>query len=173
MGRQVHFYMTEADEDAFLRFVRTTGDVHLYRYCSSSESPLELSSFELSSFAELATPNRLKFRPTGYLWNADVSPPPTMAPVPAQNRNCLDAMQSELVEFSPSVALDLEIADGRVYVDPARLIDDRVAMKGKEFLDWHAVLAGWIRRKYSYDRALRTYVSPAARALANQGWRLR
>lgn len=132
MGRQIHFYMTPEDEQIFLDFVRTTGGVHLYPSCSPAVAPEELQSF-----AELMSANP-SFRPKCYLWNEDVSPAPEVHLVRAQKLYCIDAMQSEVVDFRPCIVSEDRIRSGRLYVDPTRLENGHVVWKSKPFLDWYS-----------------------------------
>src|SRR5262245_4337806 len=94
MGRQVLFYMMDEDEDEFIEFVRSTGDVVILPQTS------EIGRGEVvSSLRELAG---RKLGEACHLWNRTPSPEPTIKHIPQQGYFWLDFMQSEVVNVMRS-----------------------------------------------------------------------
>jgi hypothetical protein len=167
VGRHTHVYATDEDASAFIEFARSTGDIALLPACAPIES---FHTFRTGDEA-------VQFARTSggvpiYMWNRDISSAPQTSDIAAYARRCVDQLQSEVVQFSPSPHSEAEIGVGRLYVDTYKTVGDEVRRADPRFLDWYALLARWVRRNFRYDKARQTYVSPGADKLVQAGWRL-
>lgn len=161
MGRQVRFYMTREDEVEFLSFVRTTGDVKII--AQTSEAP---NGDRFSTFQEL---QGRRLGSDCELWNASISPPPEFKHVPSRGIYCLDFLQSEVINVSPSFLVDQRLTQGRLHIETTILAAKKeLAWKGAEFLEWYEQLSRWIRRNYK-GRHHGDCVSARAEALVKRG----
>ena len=113
MGKQISFYMVDDDEDEFIEFIRSSGDVVILPQASDI-SPLE----EFSSFRELAG---RKLGEACHLWNRTFSPEPLIKHIPQQGFFWLDFLQSEVVNVTRSKRVDQRLCRGRLHIEDKAL----------------------------------------------------
>ena len=139
MGKQIRFYMSDADEDAFVSYVRTTGDVVIVPQTSEGEL-----SEEFSSFRALAG---RKFGESCHVWNRSISPTPISKHYSAKGYYWLDFMQSEVVNVMRSKKTDRGLSMGRLHIeDEVRQADGSTTPKSIAFQKWFSMLCRWIER---------------------------
>jgi hypothetical protein len=144
LARQVTFFMAKEDEDAFLDFVRSTGDVVLIPSSSNSDlfQPLDVLPSPFSS-----EPWR-QF----WLWNRGIVPNYQSEYVQENNRYVINGLLSSLVEFSRSYVKENTMYPGRIWAE-FTIVDDEtndLGQKSREFRNWYEEMAKWIRREFMH-----------------------
>ena len=159
MGKQIGFYMV--DEDEFIDFIRTTGDIFILP--SASKKRLEE---QLETHWTLDD-TRLSYG--FHLWNRSVSPCPVIKYIPEQECYWLDAMKSEVVEVDRCRFVGNRLCAGRLYVNNKIFAPDgTIVEKGAEFLNWFERLRRWVRKTHK-DRFQHACLSARAEVLAKSG----
>jgi len=165
MGKQLRFYMVDEDEDEFIEFLRSTGDVIILPQTTDKEE-----GEEFSTFRELAG---RRLGENSHIWNRSLSPQPIVNYVPVHGGcYCLDSMQSEVVNVMRSKIVDGTLSMGRLHIDDkVTLPDGSVGDKSAEFVKWFNELCRWIKNKYpsTFDGAC---LSSRAEALSKTGMEL-
>jgi hypothetical protein len=134
--------MSKSDEEAFLRFVRSTGDVLLIAQTSTR---LEPERFE--HFYDL---EGRKLGENTCLWNRTISPPPQLKHIPEQGYYSIDFLESEVVSVRRPRAGENLSKPGRMHVElAATSFDGSLRSKSKEFQSWVNRLFLWIRKNYT------------------------
>ena len=165
MGKQLRFYMVDEDEEEFIEFARSTGDLVILPETTDKESGEEFSSFR-----------QLAGRRLGegcHLWNRSISPTPIYTYHSVHGGcYCLDFMQSEVVNVWLSKRIDRLLSMGRLHIeDKVSRPDGSLTEKNAEFVKWFNELCRWIKKTYPsrFDGA---WVSGRAEALAKTGVQL-
>ena len=161
MGRQIQFYMLDEDEDDFLAFVRSTGDVRIYPKTTDTKC-----GEEFRTFRELAGRD---FGEGCVVWNGSVSPEPIIRYYPKPGYFSIDFMASEVITVIRSKRIDHQLSLGRLHVETSVLLPDgTLGRKGEAFIKWYDSLCRWIRKHWPkrFDGA---YLSPRAEALQHSG----
>lgn len=161
MGKQFLFYMVDQDEDEFIEFVRTTGDVVILAQTTRSHDGESFSSFRDLAGHRLGE--------ACHLWNRSLSPQPVIKHIPAQGCYWLDFTQSEVVNVMRSKSVDQTLSMGRLHIEDKRSRPDGSSFKkGYDFLNWFDELGRWIKKNYPsrFDGA---YLSARAEALSQNG----
>lgn len=164
MGKQLHFYMVDKDEDEFLQFVWSTGDVVILPQTSHLQGEETFSSFRALAGRKLGE--------SCHLWNRSISPEPVIKYVPEQGYYWLDFMQSEVINAMRSKSIDQTLSMGRLHIeDKVSRPDGSLTEKSVEFLKWFNELCRWIKKTYpsKFDGA---WISARAEALAKTGVQL-
>lgn len=166
MGRQVYFYMTEEDEDDFLEYVRTTGDVVII--------PQTQGTISLTGIENFRTLAKSKFGEGAHLWNKAISPPPVFKHYESGGYYCVDFLESEVINVTRSKSVNGALRPGRLHIE-AKISGNNVGShareKGAEFLHWYSVLAKWIRKHYEKQED-GTYVGRNAFVASETGLKL-
>jgi len=162
MGKQIRFYMTDEDENEFIAFVRSIGDVAILPQATREEKGEVFASFRELVGRELGE--------SCHLWNRSLSPAPLVRHIPDHQYYWLDFMQSEVVNVWPCKMLPRnQLSMGRLHIETTFLCPDgSIVAKGAPFLDWFDRLCKWVRKNYrrKLDGA---HVSPRVHALAAEG----
>ncbi len=163
MGKQVNFYMTDADEADFVEFVRSDRNVGIFMYAMpTSDIPL---------LAELPKPG-VPFWFSLWLWDRDHSPAPKIDYVPEQRYYVVEPIASEVIEFTRSHLDEGCLVRGRIWAEMAVWQSDGTLVgKSESFGKWFDRLANWIKRRSVRDNR-GDYVLPGAAEYARQGGRL-
>ena len=160
MGKQTRFYMADADEGAFVAYLRTTGDVAIIPQTSREELKEEFRQFSEAQGRELGE--------DCHLWNRSISPKPFVKHYPQQNYYCLDFLQSEVVNVMRSKMTDQGLSMGRLHVEDKVFGGGSMQNKNPRFDAWFTDLCNWLKRN-----AVRVvdgaYVLPGADALLREG----
>jgi hypothetical protein len=163
MGKQITFYMTEADENEFLEFLRTDDGVHILR----SRTP-KADAEVLDELPDCQAPWGFEVM----LWNKRISPPPKLRFVTGHMHYIVDPMPSEVIEFLRSRMYERRLVRGRLWVelngwdqsDPSILI-----RKGAAFSQWFTRLSRWITRRSVRHHAGDYFMPGAARFVEGGG----
>jgi len=162
MGRQIRFYMTEEDEDEFIDFVRSAGDVVILPQTSEKEVSEEFPAFRSLAGRRLGE--------GCIIWNRSTSPKPHVEYFEVHGGcYCVDFMQSEVVNVMRSKRVDQRLSMGRLHIeDKAQRPDGSVVEKSGEFVNWFNELCRWLKKTYpsTFDGAC---LSSRAEALARSG----
>lgn len=154
--------MTAEDEDDFVAFMRSTGDVVILPQTSEAELGEVYPSFRPLANRRLGEES--------VIWNRTVSPKPLFEYYDAHGGcYCVDFMQSEVVNVMRSKRLDQRLSMGRLHIeDKARRPDGSVVEKSGEFMDWFNGLCRWLKKTFpsTFDGAC---LSSRAEALAKGG----
>ena len=165
MGRQVGFYMTEADEYEFVQFIRSDRDVGILGYAMPSrDTPL------LGELPAKGTP----FWFSVWLWDIASGARPVVRYVPEQEYYAADPFESEIIEFFRSFLDEGRLVRGRIWAEMEywRMEEPPVlCRKSASFRKWFERLARWIRRRSQRDE-LGDYVLPGAAEFARNGGQL-
>lgn len=156
MGRQVNFYMTEADEQEFIAYIRSSGNIAIFE---SKQASTEI--VELQELPPVGKPGWFAL----ILWNKDCSPKPTLKSIEKQNYYGTEGYESEIIEFSRSGIIEGQLTRGRIWAQFRhwRLHDipPSLANKSVEFEKWYERLARWVK-KHSVRNSSGEYVFPDA-----------
>mgnify|MGYP006969382207 FL=1 len=165
MGKQVCFYMVEADEDEFIAFIRSTGDIVIL-----PQATHKTTGETFAHFRELAG---RKLGESCHLWNRSISPRPFVNYFSVHGGcYCLDFLQSEVVNVTRSKLIDGNLSMGRLHIEHTILLPDgSIAKKSDEFLRWFYKLRRWIQRQYQ-SRVNGACLSARAEVLCNMGFEL-
>ncbi len=144
MARQVTFFMAKEDEDAFLSFVRRTGDVVLIPSTSTSNlfQPLEV----------LPSPSSSEPWRQFWLWNRGIAPNYESEYVQENDRYVINGLLSSLVEFSRSYVKENTMYPGRIWAEFTTVDEETndLGQKSREFRNWYEEMAKWIRREFMH-----------------------
>ncbi|PQO46689.1 hypothetical protein C5Y93_07595 [Blastopirellula marina] len=153
--------MDDQDEDEFLEFARSTGDVVIISI--TTDQPGE----EFPSFRSLAG---RRLGEGCQLWNRSISPQPIVEYYEVHGGYyCVDFLQSEVVNAMRSKREENSLSRGRLHNENDFLrTDGAIAEKSTQFVRWFDQLRRWIRKTYPVvvDGA---YASFRAEALAKSG----
>lgn len=162
MGKQVNFYMTKSDENDFLRFLQSTGDVCVFKSVTPTPEIVCLDSLpkqgELFWFAMC-------------LWHRNYSPAPILRHVKQQGYYVVEKFESEVIEFQRCGLDEGRLVRGRIWAEMnGWRQDDPVAIikKSKEFGKWYDRIAAWIKKR-SHRDAVGDYVLPDASDFSKKG----
>lgn len=163
MGKQVNFYMTDSDEQDFIRFVRSDRNVGIFMYTMPTEDiPL------LTELPRQGVPFWLAL----WLWDRDNSPKPKVDFVREQRYYVVDECPSEVIEFSRSHLDEGRLVRGRIWAEMAVWQSDQTLLhKSESFQKWFDRLANWIKRHSVKDKH-GDYVLPGAAEYAKRGGKL-
>jgi hypothetical protein len=165
MGRQVTFFMAREDEDAFLRFVQSTGNVALVPSVSSNNSFQPVDTLP-ETFSE-------GFWRQFWLWNRSITPSFRSEFVPEKGYYIINGLLSSLVEFSRSYIKDDTMYPGRIWAE-FTVIDDEtndLGQKDRAFKNWYEDLAKWVRREFVHTGWM-MFAGPGALRFQEQGGKL-
>ncbi len=165
MGKQICFYMNEDDEDEFLEFIRSTGDVVILPQTTNQKKP-----------EVILTLKELSGRRLGegcVLWNRTISKKPIFEFFEVHGGSyCLDFLESEVVSLMRSRCDNGMLSMGRLHIETKQTLPDgSLVEKSSEFLIWFDQLCKWIRRKYPNSKN-GAYISQRAEKLEDSGLEL-
>ncbi len=161
MGRQVNFFMHPEDENVFLDFLKTTGDV--------AYIPLPQKSMHLQTSDKITPRNHPDCWLRVYLLLKTYSDDVIMEEVKSQRYWLID-------EFSPVIQFRRCFFDGKIlrrgrlyfvtsYYDEQ---GEKVSLP-EPFLKWGARILSWIRKNYIKVTKDSYYTSPSALAFQKSG----
>lgn len=134
--------MTAQDEDEFLEFIRSTGDVIIVPSTSKMADGEAFSSFD-----EL---NEWRLGSGCHLWNRSISPKPIFQYFDAHGGcYCLDFLNSEVVNIMRSKIDSDTISMGRFHIEDRYIMQNGTeSMKSTTFLIWFKKICNWIKKGY-------------------------
>ena len=162
MPRQLVLYMSKEDEDAFLQYLRSSGDLTIL--------PATSPSSDFAPIAFLPEPTEDEATRKFWLQNSAVSLPIVTEYVPEKSWYVIDGFQSPVVEFHRSWMVSHMMLPGGIRADMNYLDDDKrdLVRKPVEFRNWFDSMQNWVRKNFKHLTLL-TYVGPSAKKFENEG----
>jgi len=162
LPKQLVLYMSKEDEETFLQYLRSSGDLVILPAISPS-----------SDFAPITVlPEPAEDEDTRKFWllNKAVRLPLVTEYAPEKSCYVIDGFQSPVVEFLRSWTLSHMMLAGGIRADMNYLDDGKqdLVPKPVEFRDWFDSMQNWIRRSFKHLTLL-TYVGPGAQTFMEEG----
>jgi len=156
------FYMSKEDEDEFLEYVRSLGNLLIL--------PATSPSSDFTPMYGLPEPSQDESTRRFWLQNTGVGLPLVAEQVPEKDYCVVDGFQSPVIEFWRSWTVSQIMLPGGMQADMNYIDIERqdLDLKPAEFRKWFDSVDGWIRKKY---RRLGIYVfaGPGAQKFREQG----
>jgi len=156
------FYMSKEDEDEFLEYVSSLGNLLIL--------PATSPSSDFTPMYGLPEPSQDESTKRFWLQNTAVGLPLVTEQVPEKDYYVVDGFQSPVIEFWRSWTVSQIMMPGGIQADVNYIDNDKqdLAKKPVEFRKWFESVDGWIRKKY---RRLGIYVfaGPGAQKFREQG----
>jgi len=154
--------MSKEDEDEFLEYVRSLGNLLIL--------PATSPSSDFTPMYGLPEPSRDESTRRFWLQNTGVGLPLVAEQVPEKDYCVVDGFQSPVIEFWRSWTVSQIMLPGGMQADMNYIDIERqdLDLKPAEFRKWFDSVDGWIRKKY---RRLGIYVfaGPGAQKFREQG----
>jgi hypothetical protein len=168
MGRQVNFWMTEEDEEAFVARLREDDVVWVPKRLELGARP---NQNELDAWRSAADEQRIiciRRQDWERLKYRDLAESPTSR-VDFTPCTIVGTGPSPCFEWSTCGRTSTKITRGRIYFKSDWLEDERVMVKDEEVTRWFDRLAAWVRRRGQKKQYAGQYVMPGAAELASSG----
>ena len=155
MPKLLVFYMSKEDEDEFLEYVRSLGNLLIL--------PATSPSSDFTPMYGLPEPSQDESTRRFWLQNTGVGLPLVAEQVPEKDYCVVDGFQSPVIEFWRSWTVSQIMLPGGMQADMNYIDIERqdLDLKPAEFRKWFDSVDGWIRKKY---RRLGIYVFAGAGA---------
>jgi hypothetical protein len=162
LPKQILVYMSREDEDAFLEFLRSMGNMTILPNSSPTSTFAQLDVLPEASQTE----STRKF----WLQNTAINLPVVVVLSEPGGSFVIDGFQSPVVEFLRSFTVAGMMLPGRLQADMTYFDGDEQDLVAKpvEFRKWFGSMEAWIRKKYKHLTLL-TYVGPGAQRFREQG----
>ena len=162
LPKQLVLYMSKEDEETFLQYLRSLGDLVILPATSPS-----------SDFAPISVlPEPAEDEDTRKVWllNKAVRLPVATEYAPEKNCYVIDGFQSPVVEFHRSWTVSQMMLAGGIRADMNYLDSEKqdLVPKPAEFRNWFESIQNWIRKNF-FHLTLLTYVGPGAEKFENEG----
>ncbi len=162
MPKQLVLYMSKEDEETFLQYLRSLGDLVILPATSPS-----------SDFAPISVlPEPAEDEDTRKVWLLNKAVRLPVATEYASEKSCyvIDGFQSPVVEFHRSWTVSQMMLAGGIRADMNYLDSDKqdLVPKPAEFRDWFDSMQKWIRQSFKHLTLL-TYVGPGADKFREDG----
>jgi hypothetical protein len=162
LPKQLVLYMSKEDEQAFLRYLRSSGGLVILPSTSPS-----------SNFAPISVlPEPVQEEDTRKFWllNNTVRLPLATEFAPEKSCYVIDGFQSPVVEFLRSWTVSRMMLAGRIQADMNYLDSDKqdLVPKPAGFRNWFESMQKWVRGNFKHLTLL-TYVGPGAEEFRKQG----
>jgi hypothetical protein len=160
--RQLVLYMSKEDEDAFLQFLRSSGDLVIL--------PATSPSSDFAPIAILPEPAEDEATRKFWLQKSSVSLPVVTEYVPEKSCYLIDGFQSPVVEYQRSWMVSHIMLAGGIRADMNFLDDSKqdLVRKPVEFRNWFHSMQSWVRKNF-FHLTLLTYVGPGAEKFESEG----
>ena len=154
--------MSKEDEETFLQYLRSIGNLVILPASSPSSDFAPISIFPEPSEDEATR----KF----WLQRNTVSLPLVTEYAPEKNCYVVDGFQSPVVEFHRSWTVSQMMLAGGIRADMNYLDSDKgdLVRKPVEFRNWFDSMQSWVRGNFKHLTLL-TYVGPGAEKFENEG----
>jgi len=154
--------MSKEDEETFLQYLRSLGDLVILPATSPS-----------SDFAPISVlPEPAEDEDTRKVWLLNKAVRLPVATEYASEKSCyvIDGFQSPVVEFHRSWTVSQMMLAGGIRADMNYLDSDKgdLVRKPVEFRNWFESIQNWIRKNF-FHLTLLTYVGPGAEKFENEG----
>jgi len=162
LPKQLVLYMSKEDEESFLQYLRSSGDLVIL--------PTTSPSSDFAPIAFLPEPTEDEATRKFWLQNSAVGLPVVTEYVPEKSWYVIDGFQSPIVEFQRSWMVSHMMLAGGIRADMNYLDSDKgdLVRKPVEFRNWFESIQNWIRKKF-FHLTLLTYVGPGAEKFENEG----
>lgn len=145
MGRQINFFMLPEDEEEFIRFVKSTGEVIVIP-AITNKMPVESVENLPKAFSK---PYWFSF----YFLNKNLIEEAKYDYIEKQKHYHIDESKSLVIQFHRGGIEDNKILEGRIWIATAYVIKDSSGelvwvQKSKEFIEWYEKIARWLRKNY-------------------------
>jgi hypothetical protein len=160
--RQLVLYMSKTDEDSFLQYLRSTGDLVIL--------PSTSSTSDFAPISALPEPTENEDTRRFWLQNRTVSLPLVTEYAAEMNGYVIDGFQSPVVEFLRSWMVSHVLLAGVIRADMNYLDSDKgdLVRKPVEFRNWFDSMQSWVRGNFKHLTLL-TYVGPDAEKFEGEG----
>jgi hypothetical protein len=160
--KQLVLYMSKEDEDSFLQYLRSSGDLVIL--------PATSPSSDFAPIAFLPEPTEDEATRKFWLQNRAVSLPLVTEYAAEKNVYVIDGFQSPVVEFLRAWMVSQMMLAGGIRADMNYLDSDKgdLIRKPAEFRNWFDSMQKWIRKNF-FHLTLLTYVGPGAEKFENEG----
>ena len=162
MPKQLVLYMSKEDDETFLDYLRSSGDLVIL----PSTSP----SSDFTPIQVLPEPSQDEDTRKFWLENNTVSLPLATEYAPEKNCYVIDGFQSPVVEFHRSWIVSRMMLAGGIRADMNYLDSEKqdLVRKPAEFRNWFDSMQNWIRKGFKHLTLL-TYVGPGAEEFREEG----
>jgi hypothetical protein len=162
MPKQLVLYMSKEDEDSFLQYLRSTGDLVILPGTSPTS--------EFAPVSSLPEPNQDEATRRFWLQKTTFSLPLVTEYAPEKNGYVIDGFQSPVVEFLRPWAVSNVMLAGGIRADMNYLDSDKqdLVQKPADFRNWFDSMQNWIRKNFKHLTLL-TYVGPGAEKFSEDG----
>ncbi len=162
MPKLLVLYMSREDEDQFLEYVRSLGNLLILPATSPSSDFAPVYSFPEPSQDESTRRFWLQYTGAGM--------PLVTEHVPEKEYYAVDGFQSPVIEFWRSWTVSQIMLPGGIQADMTYIDSDKqdLAQKPAEFRRWFKSIDGWLRKNY---RRLGIYIfaGPGAQRFREEG----
>src|SRR2546428_11336729 len=154
--------MSKEDEETFLQYLRSIGDLVIL--------PATSPSSDFAPVQVLPEPSQDEDTRKFWLQNRAVSLPIVAEFAPEKNCFVIDGFQSPIVEFLRSWTVSHMMLAGGIRADMNYLDDGKqdLVPKPVKFRNWFASMQHWIRKSFEHLTLL-TYVGPRAQTFREEG----
>src|ERR1700756_3515678 len=151
MPKQLVLYMSKEDEDSFLQYLRSTGDLVIL--------PAMSSTSEVAPVSALPEPTEDEVTRRFWLQKTTFSLPLVTEYAPEKNGYVIDGFQLPVVEFLRSWVVSNVMLAGGIRADMNYLDNDKqdLVQKPADFRNWFDSMQNWIRKNFKHLTLL-TYV---------------
>jgi hypothetical protein len=154
--------MSKEDEDAFLQYLRSSGDLAIL--------PATSASSDFAPIAFLPEPAEDEATRKFWLQNNTVGLPLVTEYSPEKSCYVIDGFQSPVVEFHRSWTVAHMMLAGGIRADMNYLDNDKqdLVRKPAEFRNWFDSMQKWIRENFKHLTLL-TYAGPGTEKFRDEG----
>jgi hypothetical protein len=154
--------MSKEDEDAFLEYLRSSGDLVIL--------PATSPSSDFAPIAFLPEPTEDEATRKFWLLKSSVGFPLVTEYAPESGYYVIDGFQSPAVEFLRSWTISGMMLAGWIRADMNYLDGDKqdLVRKPVEFRNWFDSMQSWVRGNFKHLTLL-TYVGPGAEKFQSEG----
>ena len=162
MPKRLVLYMSREDEDQFLEYVRSLGNLLILPATSPSSDFAQVTGFPEPSQDE--STRRLWLQYTG------AGMPLVTEHDPEKDYYAVDGFQSPVIEFWRSWMVSQVMMPGGIQADMNYIDDERkdLAKKPAEFRNWFESIDGWIRKNYT-RLGIYIFAGPGAQRFREDG----
>jgi len=154
--------MTTEDEQEFMEFLRSTGDIVVL--------PLYSVHKDFQPVEALPDPYSGKSWSQFWLFNRSVSKNLRIDLFSQQRHYAIDTLASSVIEFSRSSVKDRMMGRGRIWADFTYFDSEKkvILLKEPAFKEWYETIARWIRKRYKHVDWL-IYAGPGTQKFLAEG----
>ncbi|OLD12677.1 MAG: hypothetical protein AUI50_02060 [Crenarchaeota archaeon 13_1_40CM_2_52_14] len=162
MPKLLVLYMSRKDEDDFLEYVRSLGNLLILPGTSPGSDFAPVDSLPEPSQDESTRRFWLQYTSSGI--------PLVTEQVPEKGLFVVDGFQSPVIEFWRSWMVSQVMLPGGIQTDMNYVDDERhdLAKKPAEFRNWFGSIDGWIRKNYT-RLGIYIFLGPGARKFREEG----